>query len=99
MKPRVIINKQKNIYLTLVAIGFAVMTIMAFSENYLPPAVFRPILYGAIALFAVGNVLLYVGISCPKCKSLIGSTIVFSAGKADRCPRCGVSFDEDMPGQ
>jgi hypothetical protein len=98
MKPRVIINKQKNIYLTVVAIGFAAMTILSFIEKYLSPAVFKPILYGAIALFAVGNILLYVGITCPKCKSLIGSTIVFSAGKADRCPRCGVRFDEDMPG-
>lgn len=98
MRPREIISKQKNLYLTLVALGFAAMTVLAFTEKHISHAIFKPILYGAIALFAAGNILLYVGIKCPKCNSIIGSTIVFSAGKADHCPRCGVKFDEDMPG-
>jgi hypothetical protein len=98
MRPREIINKRKNLYLIMVALGFAAMTVLAFSEKYMSPANFKPALYSAIALFAAGNILLYVGIRCPKCKSIIGSTIVFSAGKADHCPRCGVMFDEEMPG-
>ena len=91
------INKQKNIYLTLVAIGFAVLIILAFTEKYIPALVFRPILYSALALFGVGNTLLYIGIRCPKCNSIIGYAIVFSAGKADQCPRCRVTFDGDLP--
>ena len=96
MRPRDIIYKQKKIYLTIVAIGFAAMTVLAFTEKYMPTMIFTPILYSALALFGVGNILLYIGIRCPKCNSIIGHVIVFSAEKVDKCPRCRVIFDEDI---
>jgi Na+/citrate or Na+/malate symporter len=96
LKSRDIINKQKNIYLTLVAVSFAAMVILAFTEKYIPASLFNTFLYGAISLFLVGNLLLYIGIRCPKCKAILGYVIVFSAGKADQCPRCRINFDEDI---
>ena len=90
------INKQKNLCLTLVAIGFAAMFVLAFTEKYIPNRIFNPILYSALALFGVGNILLYIGIRCPKCNKIIGYAIVFSAKKVDRCPRCRVIFDENI---
>lgn len=96
MKPRDKINKQKKLYLTLVAIGFAALIVLAFSEKYLPATIFKAVLYSALALFCVGNILLYLGITCPKCNSIIGYAIVFSADKTDQCPRCRVMFDETM---
>jgi len=98
MRPKDKINKRKNFYLILVAIGFTVLIVLAFIEKYLQPMFFKPILFGAIALFAAGNILLYVGIRCPKCSALIGYTVVFSAGEADQCPRCRVMWNEDIPG-
>jgi hypothetical protein len=98
MKPRDKINQRKNLYLILVAIGFAALIVLAFTEKYMPPGMFKPILYGAIALFGIGNLLLYIGIRCPKCHSIIGYAVVFSAGEADQCPRCRVMWNEDMPG-
>ena len=85
-------------YLILVAIGFTVLIVLAFIEKYLPPMFFKPILFGAIALFVVGNILLYIGLRCPKCSAIIGYTVVFSAGEADQCPRCRVMWNEDIPG-
>ena len=96
MRPRDKINKQKKIYLILVAIGFTAMTVLAFTEKHIPAVIFKPILYSALALFGVGNILLYIGIRCPKCNSIVGYAIVFSAGKADQCPRCRVVFDENI---
>jgi phage FluMu protein Com len=96
MIPRDIINKQKKIYLIIVAISFSAMTILAFTEKYMPTALFNPLLYGAISLFLVGNILMYIGIRCPKCKAILGYVIVFSAGKADQCPRCRMNFDESI---
>lgn len=90
------INKRKNIYLTLIATGFAAMTVLAFTEKYIPAATFKWILYFALAVFAVGNTLLYVGIKCPKCNSIIGFAIVFAAEKVEQCPRCRVVFDEEI---
>jgi len=90
------INKQKKLCLTLVAIGFAAMIVLAFTEKYIPYRIYRPILYSAVALFAVGNILLYIGIRCPKCNKIIGYAIVFSAGKVGQCPRCRVVFDENI---
>jgi hypothetical protein len=95
-RPRDRINSRKKLYLTLVAVGFSAMTILAFSEKYVPIQLFKTLLYGAISLFLIGNVLMYVGIRCPKCKAIMGYHIVFSAGKADQCPRCRINFDEDM---
>jgi hypothetical protein len=94
--PRDIINRRKNVYLTLVAVGFSAMLILAFAEKYMPTALFNTFLYGAISLFVAGNILMYVGIRCPKCKAMLGYVIVFSAGKVDQCPRCRINFDEDM---
>lgn len=96
MIPRDIINRQKKIYLTMVAIGFAVMAILAFIEKYMPDALFNALLYGSISLFIVGNILMYIGIRCPKCNGIIGYAIVFSAKKVDQCPRCRINFDESI---
>lgn len=96
MIPRDIINRQKKIYLILVAASFTAMAILAFTEKYIPAATFNTLLYGAISLFIVGNILMYIGIRCPKCKAILGYVIVFSAGKADQCPRCRINFDEDI---
>jgi hypothetical protein len=80
----------------MVATGFAALVVLAFTEKYLPGSIFRPLLYGALALLVAGNILLYVGIRCPKCSAIIGYMIVFSAEKIDQCPRCRVMFDEDV---
>jgi phage FluMu protein Com len=93
---RDIINRQKRIYLTLVAVGFSAMAILAFAEKYMPGVLFKTLLYSAISLFLVGNILMYIGIRCPKCKAILGYHIVFSAGKADQCPRCRIHFDESI---
>jgi len=96
MIPRDIINRQKKINLTLVAVGFSAMAILAFTEKYMPAVLFKVLLYGSISLFLVGNILMYIGIRCPKCKAILGYHIVFSAGKADQCPRCRIHFDEGI---
>jgi phage FluMu protein Com len=96
MIPRDIINKKKKVYLTLVAVGFSAMAILAYAEKYMPTALFKTFLYSAISLFLVGNILMYIGIRCPKCKAILGYHIVFSAGKADQCPRCRMNFDESI---
>jgi len=96
MKPRDWINRRKKLYLTLVAVGFAAMGILAYAEGHVPPGLFKTLLYTALSLFLAGNILMYIGIRCPKCKAILGYHIVFSAGKADQCPRCRINFDEDM---
>jgi hypothetical protein len=96
MRPRDRINRRKKLYLTLVAVGFSAMAILAFTEKHMPTALFKPLLYSAISLFVVGNTLMYIGIRCPKCKAILGYIIVFSAGKVDQCPHCRINFDEDM---
>jgi len=95
--PRETINRRKKLYLTLVAVGFSALAILAFAEKYMPNFLFKVLLYGAISLFLVGNILMYIGIRCPKCKAILGYHIVFSAGKVDQCHRCRTNFDEDMP--
>ena len=97
MKPRERIDRRKKTYLTLVAAGFAVMALLSFAEKHMPAELFKPLLYGALALFLVGNILMYIGIRCPKCKAMLGYHIVFSAGKAHQCPGCRTEFDEDLP--
>ena len=96
MIPRDRINRRKKLYLTFVAVGFSAMAILAFTEKYIQAETFKVLLYCSVFLFLVGNILLYVGIRCPKCKAILGYHIVFSAGKADRCPRCRCSFDESI---
>jgi hypothetical protein len=90
------INKRKNLYLTLVAVGFASLIVLAFIEKHVPTIIYKAILYSALVLFGLGNILLYVGIRCPKCKSIIGYAIVFSAEKIEQCPRCRILFDENI---
>jgi hypothetical protein len=87
----------KKLYLTLVAVGFATMGILAYSEKYIAVGLFKAILYTALSLFLAGNILMYLGIRCPKCNAILGYIIVFSAGKAHQCPRCRLEFDEEMP--
>lgn len=96
MRPRDRIDRLKNLYLTLVAVGFSAMALLAFTEKYMPAALFKALLYSAIALFLAGNILMYIGIRCPKCKAILGYIIVFSAGKADQCPHCRINFDESI---
>lgn len=90
------INKRKNLYLTLVGASFLALIILAFTEKYMPAEYFKTLLYSALSVFLVGNILMYIGIRCPKCKAILGYHIVFSAGKADQCPRCRMSFDETI---
>jgi hypothetical protein len=94
--PRDMINRQKKIYLTIVAVSFSAIAILAYAEKYMPTALYNPLLYGALSLFVIGNILLYIGIRCPKCKAILGYVIVFSAGEADQCPRCRIDFDESI---
>ncbi len=96
MIPRDRINSRKKLYLTFVAAGFSVMAILAYAEIYMPTAIFKTLLYGSFSLFLAGNVLMYLGIRCPKCNAILGYHIVFSAGKADQCPRCRIKFDENI---
>jgi hypothetical protein len=79
-----------------VAVGFSAMAILAFVEKYMPTALFKTFLYGAISLFVAGNILMYIGIRCPKCNAMLGYIIVFSAEKVDQCPRCRINFDEEL---
>ena len=97
MRPREVIDRRKNLYLMIVGVSFAAMILLAFLEKRIPSDLFRPISRVAIAVFVVGNLLLYVGIRCPKCRAIIGYTIVFSFEKVDQCPRCRVDFDENIP--
>lgn len=97
MKPRDRIDRRKKLYLTLVAVGFAAMGILAYTEKYMAQELFKTFLYSALALFLAGNILLYIGIRCPKCKAILGYVILFSAGKAHECPHCRLNFDEEMP--
>ncbi len=96
MRPREIINRRKNLYLMIVGISFTAIVLLAFLEGSIPSNLFKPISYGAIAAFFIGNLLLYVGIRCPKCKAIIGYAIVFSFEKVKQCPRCRTDFDEDI---
>ncbi len=97
MKPRDRINRRKKLYLTLVVVGFLALGILAYAEKYMATGLFKILLYCALSLFLAGNILMYLGIRCPKCKSILGYIIVFSAGKAHQCPHCRLEFDEEMP--
>ena len=96
MKPRDILNRGKRIYLTVAAASFAVMVILAFLERHLPPSLSRAMTVVAVAVFAVAVISVYVGIRCPKCKAILGLAFVFSEETLDKCPRCGINFDDDL---
>jgi phage FluMu protein Com len=96
MKARDGIDNLKKLYLTLVAISFSALVLLAFAEKYIPAAFFKALLYSTLSLLVIGNILMYIGIRCPKCKAILGYIIVFSAGKTDQCPHCRMNFDEEM---
>ena len=93
MRPRDILNRRKNSYLLMTAIGFGSMMLLAFLDKRLPEPVYRLVSYAAIGLFACGVVLVYVGIRCPKCKAILGLKYVFAEETLGRCSRCGIDFD------
>ena len=95
MRPRVIINRRKNIYLVIVAISFGVFAVVAFAEKYLPEPLGKAISYGAGSVFLVGVLFVYFGIKCPKCNKILGLNFVYAEEKLTHCPRCNVNFDED----
>jgi len=92
MNPGEIVRRKKNLCLLLVAVGFGAMAVLAFMEKRIPPGWYKALVSGAVAVFAVGNVLLYVGIRCPKCGAMLGVRMMFSGKAIDRCPRCSVDF-------
>jgi hypothetical protein len=79
----------------IVAISFLIMAIVAFSDKYMPRSLYETISLGAVTVFAVGVLLVYLGIKCPKCKAILGLKFVFSEETLRHCPRCGIDFDED----
>lgn len=94
-RPRDRINRRTRFHLTIVAVGFAVLVVPAFTEKYLPPAIFRSISYGAIGLFLAGMALMHVGITFPKCHAMLGLALMYSREKVTHCPRCGIDFDQE----
>lgn len=97
MRPRDSLNRQKRIYLTTVALGFSVMVVLAFSDKYLPPSLNKAMTIVAVTVFAVGILLVYWGIRCPRCHATLGLRFVYAEETLRHCPRCGVDFDEDSP--
>ena len=97
MIPREAINRRKNLYLRIVAVGFGVFAVVAFTEKYLPESWAKALTYGAGAVFLAGVFLVYFGIQCPKCGKTLGLAYVFGEEALLRCPRCHVKFDEDSP--
>lgn len=79
----------------IVAISFVTLAILAFLEKYLPRPFFNVITLGSGTVFAVGILLVYIGIKCPKCNKILGLKFVFAEETLIRCPRCGINFDED----
>lgn len=94
MRPRDAINRRKKSYLTIVAAGFGVLTVLAFTEQYLPKSLSAVLKIAAGAVFAAGVLLVYFGIKCPKCGKTLGMKFVYAEETLVRCPRCGVNFDE-----
>ena len=95
MKPRDVLDRKKKMYFIVVATSFSVMAIIAYLEKYLPRVVYLIISTCAIIVFVVGVFLVYVGIRCPKCNSVLGLKYVYAEETLKRCPRCGILFDED----
>ena len=79
----------------IVAISFVILAILAFLDKYLPRSLFNVITLGSGTVFAVGILLVYIGIKCPKCNKILGLKFVFAEETLIRCPRCGINFDED----
>ncbi len=79
----------------IVAISFLTMTLVAFSDKYLPQSLYETISIGAVTVFGVGVLLVYFGIKCPKCNAILGLKFVYAEETLRHCPRCGINFDED----
>ncbi len=95
MKPREIINKRRKTYLAIVAAGFLAMVIVAYAHKFLPGSLYEILSDGSVTVFVVGVILIYAGIRCPKCKTILGLKYVYSEETLKKCPRCGIVFDED----
>ena len=95
MKPREMLNQRKKVYLMIVAISFVTLAMLTFLGEYLPRSLFNVILLGSGTVFAVGILLVYIGIKCPKCNKILGLKFVFAEETLIHCPRCGINFDED----
>ena len=96
MRPREIINRRKNLYLLIVATGFGIFAVLAFTEKYLPESLGKAISYASGIVFLVGVFLVYFGIKCPKCNKTLGLNFVFAEEKLTHCPRCNANYDEDF---
>lgn len=79
----------------ITAIGFLALTVAAFTEKYLPKSLGNAMIIGAITVFVVGILLVYVGIRCPKCNKILGLKFVYAEETLINCPRCRINFDDD----
>lgn len=95
MKPRDILNKSKKIYFLVVGTSFFTLAMAGWLEKLIPHTWFKILSLGSGTIFAVGVLLVYVGIKCPKCNKILGLKFVFAEETLTRCPRCGINFDED----
>jgi hypothetical protein len=94
MRPRDILNQRKKVYLMIVAISFVTLAMVAVLDKYLPRSLFNIISLGSGTAFAVGILLVYIGIKCPKCNKILGLKFVFAEETLIHCPRCRINFDE-----
>jgi len=95
MRPRDILNKRKKTYLIITAVSFVTLAMVAFLDKYIPQSLFNIVSLGSGTVFAVGILLVYIGIKCPKCNKILGLKFVFAEETLIHCPRCGINFDED----
>ncbi len=95
MKPREIINRTRNTYFWIVGVSFGLLVILAFADKYIPRSMFKMLATGAIVVCAVGVLLVYFGIRCPKCKAILGLKYVYGEEVLKRCSKCGIVFDDD----
>ena len=95
MRPRDILNKRKKTYLIITAVSFVTLAMVAFLDKYIPQSLFNIVSIGSGTVFAVGILLVYIGIKCPKCNKILGLKFVFAEETLIHCPRCGINFDED----
>ncbi len=95
MKPREIINRTRNTYFWIVGVSFGLLVVLAFADKYIPRSMFMTLATGAIVVCAVGVLLVYFGIRCPKCKAILGLKYVYGEEILKRCSKCGLVFDDD----
>jgi DNA-directed RNA polymerase subunit RPC12/RpoP len=97
MKPRDLLNRRKKRILTVIAISFFVMTVVAYTEKYWPRNLYGSISYITAAFFIASVILIYIGMKCPKCKATLGLKYIYAEETLLRCPKCGILFDQDSP--